>query len=67
MKKLLHSKWTSTNPKNKEKHFVVIKVNKNNLDAQIIDSVVIQAVMTKREFLIPPKELLSLKWSIGWL
>lgn len=67
MKKLLNSKWTATSPQNKEKHFIVIKVNKNKLDAQVIDSIIIQAVMTNRELLIKPKELLGPSWSKGWL
>lgn len=67
MKKLLNSKWTANHPKNKEKHFIVIKVNKNDLDPQIVDALIIQAVFTKKEYVIKPLELQSNKWSIGWL
>lgn len=36
-KKLLNSKWTAVNPKNKEKHFQVTKVSLNINDCQVID------------------------------
>lgn len=66
MKKLLNSKWTAIEPKNKEKHFVVIKVSNNTEDPQIVDFIIIQAVMTKNEYKILPKEL-NTSWIVGWL
>ena len=66
-KKLLNSKWTAKNPINKEKHFIVIKVNVNN-NEQKIDSIILQSVLTRREYL---KTYIEFKneddWITGWV
>ena len=68
MKKLLNSKWTAKKPLNKEKHFVVIKVSKSELDSQIIKSITLEAVITGRQFKAKPKELKdSSVWLAGWI
>ena len=65
-KKLLHSKWTAVHPKNKEKHFIVTQCFKEKNDQ--IQTVKIQAVHSKRDFLIEWHELKnSEKWLQGWL
>lgn len=67
-KKLLNSKWTALIPKNKEKHFQVIKVNKNELDEQKVDSVIMEAIFTNRKFLLDPNQLNDQNvWALGWL
>lgn len=67
-KKLLNSKWTSLKPISKEKHFTIIKVYKNIDDQQQIDSITIEAILTKRVFKISPKELNNVDvWAEGWL
>lgn len=66
-KKLLNSKWTAVTPVNKEKHFVVIKVLNNEKEAQIVDSVTLEAILTKRSITMNPKELKdSNTWLEGW-
>ena len=67
-KKALNSKWTALRPKNKEKHFIVIKVYKNEIDSQKIDSIDIEAVYTKKVYNIDPQLLENEEvWSIGWV
>lgn len=66
-KKLLNSKWTSVNPINKEKHFIVTKVLKNLNDSQVIDFVLIEAVFTKRVSKVLPISLSNRElWIEGW-
>jgi tryptophan-rich hypothetical protein len=68
MKKILNSKWTAKKPLNKEKHFVVIKVSKSELDSQIIKSITLEAVFTGRQFKAKPEELKdSSVWLAGWI
>lgn len=64
-KKLLFSKWTARQPKNKEKHFEVIEVE---FDEQgLVIHCVIQSVMTKREIVIDWRDLQDdTLWHIGW-
>ena len=67
MKKLLNSKWTAVSPQNKEKHFVVTKVKTNDEDDQVIDWIILTAVMTGREQRLDPKVLKDeLVWKQGW-
>ena len=67
-KKLLHTKWTATQPVNKEKHFVVLKVIDPALTRGRVEQVEIEAVFTHRIQLIPWKDLLDAKiWKRGWV
>jgi tryptophan-rich hypothetical protein len=66
-KKLLNTKWTAISPENKEKHFVVSKVNINEIDPQVIDSIVLTAVLTNKNYTIDYRELENeLIWQQGW-
>ncbi len=63
--KLLLSKWTAVNPTNKEKHFIVTRVIRNELDE--ISSCVIEAVINNRECEVSWQELRDKnKWYYGW-
>lgn len=67
-KKLLLSKWTSRHPQNKEKHFLVIELVEPDEEGAPIEKVVIEAVMTKRQFTIPWKNLRDpIDWYQGWV
>lgn len=59
------SKWTAVQPENKEKHFIVTAVNR---DAQeVVETCVLQAVMSKRDYLLPWQDLLDASiWQQGW-
>ena len=66
-KKLNNSKWTATQPAKKEKHFVVSYVKLNDDDNQIIDFVILTAVLTNKTYQIDYKELKNEKeWKQGW-
>jgi len=66
-KKLLLSKWTAVNSHGKEKHFLVTRVV--NLEAPVhqIEQVVMEAVLTRRSFILPWAELSNKQeWLQGW-
>ena len=64
-KKLLGSKWTSLEPTNKEKHFVVTHVDyRKNGD---VAKCLMQSVMTGRLLSVDPPELSAENhWQQGW-
>ena len=64
-KKLLNSKWTAVVPHNKEKHFLITKVEQDE-DGNILECR-IEAVMTKRNFTLNWRDLNnSEQWLSGW-
>ena len=64
-KKLLNSKWTSAQPENKELHFIVIKLIKN--EDETITGCVIEAVMTKNNYQLTLEALKNTDtWIMGW-
>jgi tryptophan-rich hypothetical protein len=66
--KLLLSKWTAAIPRNKEKHFIVIKLVQPESPASRIESVEIEAVHSRRSIVIPWRELNdNSQWLQGWL
>jgi tryptophan-rich hypothetical protein len=63
--KLLHSKWTAAEPRNREKHFLVTKLLRN--DDGIIIACRIEAVHSQREFELDWRALKDTRqWLIGW-
>ena len=65
-KKLLNSKWTALRPANKEKHFLVTEVERN--DDGVIIHCEIEAIMTRRVFQIDWRELRDGdQWACGWV
>lgn len=65
-KKLLNSKWTATNPHNKEKHFIIIEVEYD--EESNVSKCVIQAIMSKREQDIDWRDLKNSNlWKVGWV
>jgi tryptophan-rich hypothetical protein len=64
-KKLLNSKWTSVNPVNKEKHFLVTEVEYDENGA--ITHCLIESVMTMHAMAIEWRTLgNSDQWINGW-
>jgi len=64
-KALLHSKWTKIDVTNKEKHFIITKVNVDE-DQRIIKCI-IEAVMSHNEYEINWRDLKNSQlWKIGW-
>jgi tryptophan-rich hypothetical protein len=66
-KKLLLSKWTALEAREKEKHFLVTKVINPEAPRHKIEEVEMEAVMSKRKFILRWKELTdATKWAQGW-
>lgn len=67
-KKLLLTKWTAVAPRNKEKHFVVIRVIEPEPPAVRIDQVELEAVHSRRVLLLHWRELTDAgQWRRGWV
>lgn len=65
--KLLHSKWTAAIPSNKEKHFIVTKVIAPALPATQIETIELEAIHSRRSFILPWRALAdSRQWLQGW-
>ena len=63
--KLLLSKWTAANPQNREKHFLVIELFRDE-EGTVLD-VELQAVLTKRNQRLSWQTLKnSDAWISGW-
>lgn len=64
-KKLLNSKWTATQPQNKELHFIVTGLIRNQ--DETITGCDLEAVMTKNSYPLTLAELKNAeKWLLGW-
>jgi tryptophan-rich hypothetical protein len=64
-RKLLKSKWTALNPKNKEKHFMVNEIEFD--EDEFVVSCSIEAVMSKRVTIIQWQDLEDDRvWIHGW-
>jgi tryptophan-rich hypothetical protein len=64
-KALLNSKWTKKEVLNKEKHFVIVLVKRDEL--QTVISCIIEAAINNNQYSIDWRELKdSQKWRIGW-
>lgn len=63
--KLLHSKWTAIDPKNREKHFIVTKVHKD--DEEQIQACDLEAVLSHKVYPIDWRDLKNQQqWLMGW-
>lgn len=64
--KLLHSKWTSTQPRNMEKHFIVTEIEYDELNNDVV-LCLIEAVISKRSMPIQWQDLTNAQaWLHGW-
>ena len=65
-RKLLLSKWTAAHPQNREKHFLVTELFRDEEGTML--EVELQAVLTKRAERLDWQTLQnSTDWKIGWL
>ncbi|MBM6551110.1 TIGR02450 family Trp-rich protein [Marinomonas ostreistagni] len=62
--KLLLSKWTSRVPQNKEKHFIVTRLIRDEED--VVTDIILEAVYSKNEYQHPWQVLLEQQWLQGW-
>jgi tryptophan-rich hypothetical protein len=64
--KLLLSKWTATTPLEKQKHFLVVELIKDESEEKVIGCV-LEAVINKQTFEIDWQELKDAeRWIQGW-
>jgi len=64
-RKLLLSKWTAARPVNREKHFLVTRVFRDELE--VVREVELQAVLTQRTERLPWQALQDAqRWLMGW-
>ena len=65
-KKLLHSKWTATEPRRREKHFIVTAVKTDASGAA--RGCTLEAVHSGNELSLDWRELKDpARWKIGWV
>lgn len=65
--KLLLSKWTAAVPRNREKHFIVIKLIAPDPPAEQVELVELEAVHSKRSLTLPWRALKDDSvWLQGW-
>jgi len=63
--KLLHSKWTAVKPENKEKHFLVTELERD--DAGTVMTCTLEAVMSKNTRVLNWRDLKDpAVWLQGW-
>jgi tryptophan-rich hypothetical protein len=64
-RKLLLSKWTAATPRNREKHFLVTELIKD--DEGTVLEIELQAVLTRRSERLPWQVLRDAQaWRMGW-
>jgi len=67
-KKLLNSKWTAVQPRNKEKHFMVVGIVEPEPPGAPVVSIELEAVHSRRIRILPWRELADpLQWRQGWV
>ncbi|KTT33177.1 TIGR02450 family Trp-rich protein [Pseudomonas rhizoryzae] len=65
--KLLHSKWTAVQPRERQRHFIVTRVYTPEVESEPISRIDLQAVLTRRTWTLDWHELLDAEcWLQGW-
>jgi tryptophan-rich hypothetical protein len=66
-KKLLRSKWTAAEPRNKEKHFIVTRLIEPETPLMVVETIELEALHSRRVLVLPWLELSDRsKWLQGW-
>jgi len=66
-RKLLLSKWTATEPRDRERHFIVTRIVPPATPGALPDEVELEAVLTKRSWILPWRALTDADhWLQGW-
>ncbi|MDW5416465.1 MULTISPECIES: TIGR02450 family Trp-rich protein [unclassified Iodobacter] len=67
-KKLANTKWTALVPQQREKHFLVVKIEFDPNDVQKVEQITLEAVISKRHFTLHWSALEDeTQWRAGWL
>ena len=66
--KLLLTKWTAVTPRNREKHFVVVRVIEPEPPSIRVEQVELEAVHSRQVYLLHWRELTDASlWRQGWV
>ena len=66
-KKLLRSKWTAVQSRNKEKHFIVTRLIEQKIPLMPIETIELEALHSRRVLVLPWLDLSDgSKWLQGW-
>ncbi len=66
-KKLLHSKWTAVQPREREKHFIVTRLVEPDPPDAALEQVELEAVLSKRSRIVAWRQLRdATRWLRGW-
>lgn len=66
-RKLLHSKWTAVNPRNKERHFLVTGIIDPDPAGSPVVSIELESVHSNKVRVMPWRELMdAARWKRGW-
>ncbi|WP_158773570.1 TIGR02450 family Trp-rich protein [Cobetia sp. L2A1] len=64
--KLLRSKWTAIAPQNRERHFIVTTLHRDEENEHVV-KVTLQAVMTHNDYMLAWRDLADdTVWQMGW-
>jgi tryptophan-rich hypothetical protein len=67
-RKLLLGKWTAVVPRDREKHFLVVKVLDPDVAGGPVTKVQLEAVLSRRVLVVPWRELEDAAvWKRGWV
>lgn len=67
-KKLLLTKWTAVTSRNREKHFVVVRVIEPEPPSVRVEQVELEAVHSRQVYLLHWRELTDARvWRQGWV
>ena len=67
-KKLLLTKWTAVTPRNREKHFVVVRVIEPEPPSIRVEQVELEAVHSRQVYVLHWRELTDARlWRQGWV
>ena len=67
-KNLLDSKWTAAVPRERDKHFVLVRIIPSESTSSSGASVELQSLISKRRMIVPQSELTDPeRWRQGWL
>jgi tryptophan-rich hypothetical protein len=66
-KKLLHSKWTAVQPRDRERHFLVTRLLEPDPRDGPLEQVELEAVLSRRTTILAWRELRDAsRWIRGW-
>ena len=67
VRRLLGSKWTAAEPKDRDKHFTVVHLRAENAEGRASVTAELEALISRRSHLVPIEDLKDReRWHAGW-